>query len=171
MKLLGTALVTLLAIGAGVWAVSSLDSDDPTGDSSPSSQDGLNQGIAPEDAEARVREQILLDGQTLNSTLLVNDADALASLSSIAGREIADVVEVGDLYLVFTDIQVLYRPSVDRVVQTIAVLRNDPVEGSVADDGTGADAEPLETDEATPPDDLVEVPAPEPVPETIVPEN
>lgn len=122
-----------------------------------------------EEAEVRVRELVLLDGQELTSTLTFDSDDAIANAAQVVPVEIADLVEVGDFYLAFDDIQVLYRPSADRVVQTVAVLRSTDGAGNTELRAeTTSTTVAVESDaEDELPDDLEEIDPGEPAVETI----
>lgn len=84
-----------------------------------------DESISVAEAEERIREIVLLEDQELKSTLLVNSEEALASLQEIAPPAIAGTAKVGDFFIIFTETQVMYRPSADRVVQTVPVIKID----------------------------------------------
>jgi len=81
--------------------------------------------ISVEEAETRVRELVLLEEQKIQSTILVNSEEALASLQNIAPPEIVSSIEVGDFFIIFENTQLIYRPSADRIIQTIPIIRAD----------------------------------------------
>ncbi len=103
--------------------------------------------ITVEDAEKRVREIVSLDDQELRSTILVNTDEALLSLQEIAPEPITQKAEVGDLFLVFSGTQVIYRPSTDQVVQSVPVINAIPGTDP-AQPGTTSPGQPETTNSA-----------------------
>jgi|GEM_PF-5648502 len=95
--------------------------------------------ITIEDAEKKVREKVVLEGQELRSTLLVNDEAALESLKEIAPATILENIKVGDFFFIFSEMQVIYRPSADQIVQTVPIIKSEII--------TETESEPSTPDE------------------------
>ncbi len=124
MKTVIAAIVACVVVGVGAYFL--FGSNESSGEEEAVLGEG--ETVTAEQAEAAVRELVELDGSTLNAAIFANSEDALSNLVDIAPSFVADAAVVGDFYLVFDSKQVLYRPSTNKVVQIVPVVRPEETE-------------------------------------------
>lgn len=129
MKSLWFPFAVLLLAGLGGYIIL-FDEDSEPSEEVAAELVADGETITRQEAEAAVRQLVVLDDAEFKAAIFVNSEEAKDNLQSLAGKFIFDFTEVGDFFLIFDSKQVLYRPSSKKVVHIVPVVQGNASEES-----------------------------------------